>query len=75
MSWDPPTSEEELERGGAEAWLAWRGAGLPWLGGVCFFFRSVSIQLLLCREAKLASPRDDSLMFLPEVMSSPKPSW
>lgn len=41
----------------------------------CFFLRRVSIQLELCLEAKLARAREDSLMFFPEVMSSPNPSW
>ena len=40
-----------------------------------FFLRSVSIQLELCLEAKVAKAREDSLMFFPEVISSPKPSW
>lgn len=40
-----------------------------------FFLRRVSIQLELERAAKLESARELSRMFLPDMMSSPKPSW
>lgn len=40
-----------------------------------FFLRRLSIQLELERVAKLASARELSRMFLPDIMSSPKPSW
>lgn len=40
-----------------------------------FFFRRVSIQLLLGRPLKLDRAKELRRMFLPEVMSSPKPSW
>lgn len=80
-SCDPPRREDEFESGGTDPETQ-LGAGLhsPEALGVvwvcvCFFLRSVSIQLELCLEAKLARARDESLMFLPEVISSPKPSW
>lgn len=79
VSCEPPRTEEELESGGTDPETQ-LGAGLhspDALGGVlvCFFLRSVSIQLELWREAKEARARDDSRMFFPEVISSPKPSW
>lgn len=39
-----------------------------------FLFRRVSIQLVLGRGAKLESAKELSRMFLPDMMSSPKPS-
>lgn len=81
VSWEPPRTEQEFESGGTDPETQ-LGAGLhspdalagvwPW---VCFFLRSVSIQLELCLEAKEVRAKDESLMFLPEVISSPKPSW
>lgn len=76
VSWELPSREEEFESGGMDAETL--GAGLPSAeaqGGVCLFLRSVSIQLELCLEAKEASAMEESLMFFPEVMSSPNPSW
>lgn len=85
VSCEPPSTEEELDSGGGggggtdpERQL---GAGLhspEVLDGVwtlLFFRRRVSIQLELCREAKVARASEDRRMFFPEVMSSPKPSW
>lgn len=40
-----------------------------------FFLRRLSIQLELERVVKLDSARELSRMFLPDIMSSPKPSW
>ena len=40
-----------------------------------FFLRRVSIHAALGREVKLDRARELSLMFLPDMMSSPKPSW
>lgn len=40
-----------------------------------FFLRRVSIQLALGRAAKPESARELRRMFLPDMMSSPKPSW
>lgn len=81
VSWELPRTEQEFESGGTDPETQ-LGAGLhspdalagvwPW---VCFFLRSVSIQLELCLEAKEVRAKDESLMFLPEVISSPKPSW
>lgn len=47
--------------------------GLPALS--LFFLRRLSIQLELERAVKLDSARELSRMFLPDMMSSPKPSW
>lgn len=77
VSWELPRTEEEFDRGGMEAETQ-LGAGLQSAeaqGCVCLFLRSVSIQLELCLEAKEASATEESLMFFPEVMSSPNPSW
>lgn len=77
VSCEPPRTEEEFESGGTDPETQ-LGAGLhspEVLGGVCFFLRSVSIQPELCLEAKEARAIDESLMFFPEVISSPKPSW
>ena len=82
-SWEPPSTEGELDSGGTAEPDTQLGAGLlspeAALGGVgawlCFFLRSVSIQLELWREAKDASASEDRRMFLPDVISSPKPSW
>lgn len=79
VSWEPPRTDEEFESGGTDTEMK-LGAGLhspEVLGGVlvCFFLRSVSIQLELCLEAKDARARDESLIFFPDVISSPKPSW
>lgn len=40
-----------------------------------FLLRRLSIQLELERAVKLESARELSRMFLPDMMSSPKPSW
>lgn len=77
VSCELPRTEEELDSGGTDT-EAQLGAGLQsaevqW--GACLFLRSVSIQLELCLEAKEASAREESLMFFPEVISSPNPSW
>ncbi len=81
VSCEPPRTEEEFESGGTDPETQ-LGAGLhspEALGEVwaweCFFLRSVSIQLELCLEAKVARARDESLMFFPEVINSPNPSW
>lgn len=77
VSCELPRTEEEFESGGMDTETR-LGAGLPSAeaqGGVCFFLRSVSIQLELCLEAKEPRAREESLMFFPEVISSPNPSW
>lgn len=77
VSCELPRTEEEFERGGMDTEMQ-LGAGLQWAevqGGVGFFLRSVSIQLELCLEAKEPRAREESLMFFPEVISSPNPSW
>lgn len=77
VSCDPPIMDEEFDNGGTDPETQ-LGAGLhspEVLGGVCFFRRSVSIQLELCLDANEAKARDERRMFFPEVMSSPKPSW
>lgn len=40
-----------------------------------FFLRRLSIQPVLERAPKPDSARELSRMFLPDMMSSPKPSW
>lgn len=40
-----------------------------------FFRRRLSIQLELERVLKLERARELRRMFLPDIMSSPKPSW
>lgn len=55
-----------------------RGLSAPPLGLLAlslFFLRRLSIQLELERVVKLESARELSRMFLPDMMSSPKPSW
>lgn len=55
-----------------------RGLSAPALGLLAlslFFLRRLSIQLELERVVKLESARELSRMFLPDMMSSPKPSW
>lgn len=68
-----PSTEEEFD---TDAELATGLHSPEAVGGVwvCFFLRSVSIQLELCLEAKVARAKDESLMFIPEVISSPNPS-
>ena len=54
-----------------------RGLSAPPLGLLAlslFFLRRLSIQLELERVVKLESARELSRMFLPDMMSSPKPS-
>lgn len=55
-----------------------RGLSAPPLGLLAlslFLRRRLSIQLELERVVKLESARELSRMFLPDMMSSPKPSW
>lgn len=55
-----------------------RGLSAPPLGLLAlslFFRRRLSIQLELERAVKLERARELSRMFLPDMMSSPKPSW
>lgn len=55
-----------------------RGLSVPLLGLLAlslFFLRRLSIQLELERVVKLDRARELSRMFLPDMMSSPKPSW
>lgn len=54
-----------------------RGFSAPPLGLLAlslFFLRRLSIQLELERVLKLERARELSRMFLPDIMSSPKPS-
>lgn len=78
VSCELPSTEEEFDSGGTDtdAELATGLHSPEAVGGVwvCFFLRSVSIQLELCLEAKVARAKDESLMFIPEVISSPNPS-
>lgn len=77
VSCELPRTEEEFESGGMDTERQ-LGAGLQLAevqGVVCFFLRSVSIQLELCLDAKELRAREESLMFFPEVISSPNPSW
>lgn len=57
---------------------ALRGLSAPGPGELAlslFFLRRLSIQLELERVVKLESARELRRMFLPDMMSSPKPSW
>lgn len=70
VSWEP-VRDEAVDRDRA---CDLGGMFCAVVAAACFFLRSVSIQLVLCREVNVVRASELRRIFLPDVISSPKPS-